>query len=299
MRARLPHGSVPSQARRAPRGPDRTAQNCSLKGDAPIKGDCPSPITDRMVSRVIRLAAERLTYSNVLATIAIFLALGGGAYALTSVSSEGVITACVNKRTGALRVVRKRCKKSERKVFWNVGGQAGLPGTAGSQGPAGLPGSPGAAGTAGATGGIGATGPTGPGPATPENLTLLSENWGGFGNPGWTNQPAALTELFGNTIGRNKADFSASAQVRLLCDVAQAGAATAAIRVQYSTDQASWNYLDGGTGPSVNINTTGLKVSSWVNLAAGAKADVFLRAVGVNGDGTADPGFSNIILQVK
>jgi hypothetical protein len=252
-----------------------------------------------MVSRIIRLAAARLTYSNVLATIAIFLALGGGAYALTTVSSQGVITACVNKKTGAVRVVRKRCKKSERKVFWNAGGRPGLPGPAGSRGPAGLPGSPGAPGTAGASGGIGATGPAGSGPAAPANLTLLSENWGSFGNPAWTNQPPALTELFGSTIGRNKADLTASAQVRLLCDVAQAGAATAAIRVQYSTDQASWNYLDGATGPSVNLNTTGLKVSSWVNLAAGAKADVFLRVVGVNGDGTADPGFANILLQVK
>jgi hypothetical protein len=255
-----------------------------------------------MVSRTIRLAAERLTYSNVLATIAIFLALGGGAYALTSVSSRGVVTACVNKKTGNVRVVRKRCKRSERKVFWNVGGQAGVPGAAGSQGATGLPGSPGAAGASGGTGAsgaTGATGPAGPGPATPANLTLLSENWGSFGNPGWTNQPAPLTELFGSTIGRSKADFSASAQVRLLCDVAQAGAATAAIRVQYSTDQASWNYLDGATGPSVNLTTTGLKVSSWVNLAAGAKADVFLRVVGVNGDGTADPGFASILLQVK
>ncbi|MDQ5822414.1 MAG: hypothetical protein M3540_13335, partial [Actinomycetota bacterium] len=89
------------------------------------------------------------------------------------------------------------------------------------------------------------------------------------------------------------------AQVRLLSNVGQAGTATAALRVQYSLDQAAWNYLDGGTGPSVGINTTGLKVSAWLNLPAGAKADVFLRVVGINGDGTADPSFGNIILQVK
>ena len=49
----------------------------------------------------------------------------------------------------------------------------------------------------------------------------------------------------------------------------------------------------------MTINTTGLKVSSWVSLAAGATADVFLRVVGINGDATADPGFANIVLQVK
>jgi hypothetical protein len=96
-----------------------------------------------------------------------------------------------------------------------------------------------------------------------------------------------------------KADLTAAAQVRLLCNVVQAGAATAAIRVQYSTDQSSWNYLDGTAGPSVSVSTTGLKVSPWVGPAAAAKADVFIRAVGINGDGTADPSLGNILLQVK
>jgi hypothetical protein len=235
-----------------------------------------------MVRDAARLVLARVTYSNVLATIALFIALSGGAYALTSVSSTGgIVKACAKKKSGVLRVVKKgkRCKKSERLISWNVRGQ-GSAGAVGAQGPAGPVGTPGAQGT-------------------PENVSLLSENWGSFGNPTWTNQPAALTELFGTTIGRVKADLTASAEVRLLANVAQVGSATAALRVQYSTDQASWNYLDGATGPAVNINTTGLKVSSWMALAAGAKADVFLRVVGVNGDATADPGFGNIILQVK
>ena len=85
----------------------------------------------------------------------------------------------------------------------------------------------------------------------------------------------------------------------MLSNVGQAGAGSAALRVQYSSDQSAWNYLDGGTGPSVTISTTGLKVSTWVALVAGAKADVFLRVVGINGDGSADPSFGNVILQVK
>lgn len=261
------------------------------------------PITDRMVSRFIRRAARHLTYSNVLATIAIFAAMGGGAYAVTAIPARGgVAYACFQKKSGSLRVVKqgKRCKRRERAISWNVRGPAGpqgAKGDAGSQGPSGSPGSAGAIGGTGAIGATGATGPTGP--TTPENVPLLSENWGSFGNPSWTNQPAALTELFGTTAGRLKADLTASTQVRLLSNVQTAGAATAALRVQYSTDQTSWNYLDGSSGPSVSINTTGLKVSAWVSLAAGAKADVFLRAVGINGDATADPGFSSIILQVK
>jgi hypothetical protein len=151
----------------------------------------------------------------------------------------------------------------------------------------------------GASGATGATGPTGPASATPANIALLLDNWAAFGTPSWSNQRAALTELFGTTISRLKADLTGATQVRLLSNFAQAGAATAAIRVQYSTDQASWNYPDGGAGPAVNINTAGLKVSSWVDLTAQAKADVFRRVVGINGDGTADPGFGNIVLQVK
>jgi hypothetical protein len=130
-------------------------------------------------------------------------------------------------------------------------------------------------------------------------LPLLSENWGGFGSPTWTNQPAALTELFGTTVGRLKADLAGAAQVRLLTNVATAGTGAAELRVQYSTDQSSWTYLDGSAGPSVGVGSTGLKVSSWVAPAAGAKADVFLRLVGISGDGAADPGFAHVLLQVR
>ena len=242
-----------------------------------------------MVRKLLACAAARLTYSNIVATAAIFVALGGGAYALTAPSgSAGVVKACVNKRTGAVRIVRKnRCKKRERRITWNVRGVQGPKGDAGNQGVPGVPGS------------IGATGAQGPAPAAPVNIVLLSENWGTFGSPNWTNQPAGLTELFGNTSSRLKADLGASTQVRLLTNVSQAGAATSAMRVQYSTDQTSWSYLDGSSGPSVSINTTGLKVSSWVDVASGAKSDVFLRVVGINGDGTADPSFGNLVLQVR
>ena len=108
-----------------------------------------------------------------------------------------------------------------------------------------------------------------------------------------------MTELFGTTVGRLKADLTSAAQVRLITNVATAGAAGAAIRAQYSTDGSSWSYLDAATGPSVAVGTTGLKVSAWVNVTGAAKADVFVRAVGVSGDGAADPAFGNILLQVK
>jgi hypothetical protein len=117
----------------------------------------------------------------------------------------------------------------------------------------------------------------------------------------WTNQPAALAELDGSTYYRTKQDMTNALQARLIVNVAVAGAATPAkLRVQYSIDQTTWRYLDGTAGPSVNINSpTGLKVSSWASLEPGAKADVFLRVVGLDGDDTADPQFGLALVQFK
>ena len=243
-----------------------------------------------MIAARLRSVLAHLTYANVMASAAVFIALGGGAYAVQlRATPSTVLYACAKKKGGALRTVKKtkRCKRGERKVSWSVGG------------PSGPSGSAGAAGAVGPTGPAGAPGATGASAATPETLTLLSENWGGFGNPAWTNQPAALTELFGTTTARVKADLTAAAQVRLLCSVATAGAAAAAVRVQYSTDQSSWSYLDGASGPSLGVGTTGLKVGAWTSPAAGAKADVFLRVVGINGDASADPAFGHVLLQVR
>ena len=107
-------------------------------------------------------------------------------------------------------------------------------------------------------------------------------------------------DLFGLDYLRIKTDLTSTTQARFFVNVITAGAgASTELRVQYSTDQAAWNYLDGGTGPSVAINTTGLRVSSWATITAGAKQDVFIRVVGINGDGVADPAFGTAELQIK
>jgi len=40
-------------------------------------------------------------------------------------------------------------------------------------------------------------------------------------------------------------------------------------------------------------------VTSWIDLAAGAKADVFITLDGSGGDGVLDPAFGNIYAQFK
>ncbi|HTQ69380.1 MAG TPA: hypothetical protein VMI13_11880 [Solirubrobacteraceae bacterium] len=90
----------------------------------------------------------RVSYANVMATVAVFIALGGGAYAASSsfVGSTGTISGCVAKKGGAFRVVKsgKKCPHGSVALAFN------------QKGPQGLPGAP------GATGGVGATGPAGP-----------------------------------------------------------------------------------------------------------------------------------------
>jgi len=73
-------------------------------------------------------------HATVVAYIALFVALGGSAYAVTGTSSP-VIQACYARKTGALRLLRSgRCAHDERLLSWN---QEGLPGATGPQGPPG------------------------------------------------------------------------------------------------------------------------------------------------------------------
>ncbi len=104
---------------------------------------------------------QRLTYANVTATLALFLALGGGAYAVTGGAAARGRTyrACVAKSTGAMRLLasRRRCGRRERLITWNQVGPQGVAGLRGAEGQAGPAGAPGTDGAAGAPGQAGAT----------------------------------------------------------------------------------------------------------------------------------------------
>src|SRR4051812_8907385 len=91
------------------------------------------------------------------------------AYAVGASTDSGALHGCVNRRSGALRVVganakcrpvRRRHGKvvfaGERSVAWNRQGPVGPAGPAGATGATGSP------GAAGAKGDTGATGPAGP-----------------------------------------------------------------------------------------------------------------------------------------
>jgi len=86
--------------------------------------------------------------------------VGTGGLAFAS-SGGGVIRACANKKTGALRLAATCEKKNETAVAWNVQGPQGPAGPAGQQGPQGPAGQTGPAGPQGPAGSQGPKGDTG------------------------------------------------------------------------------------------------------------------------------------------
>src|SRR5690348_17373629 len=92
------------------------------------------------------LSRVKLSPALVLALAAVVLALRGVA-AGSVPGHDGVITACIGKHGGGLRVVDTakrgragRCSRRERKLTWNQTGPQGIQGLAGTSGPAGSPG---------------------------------------------------------------------------------------------------------------------------------------------------------------
>jgi hypothetical protein len=90
---------------------------------------------------------------NVVAYLALFLAVGAsGGYALAA--SEGkTITVCADKSTGVLHLkTRGRCKSTQTRLTWNQQGPQGAAGAQGSQGAQGARGPQGVQGPQGALG---------------------------------------------------------------------------------------------------------------------------------------------------
>lgn len=103
---------------------------------------------------MLRSIQSRLTYANVVASIALFVALGGGAYAAITLPAGSVGTKQIRKNAvGSAQVKNRSLLAADFKLGQLPGGRRG------AQGPAGPPGVPGAPGAPGA---VGATGPAGP-----------------------------------------------------------------------------------------------------------------------------------------
>jgi len=82
-----------------------------------------------------------------------------------------------------------------------------------------------------------------------------------------------------------------------------AGAAASLLILRYATTytQTAASYLDIGTSVvSVAINVTATYLDTgWINLVAGAKAEVYIVPIGISGNGTADPVFGSIVAEFQ
>lgn len=101
---------------------------------------------------------RHLTYANVVASLALFLALGGAAFAATQLPRNSV-------GTGQLKAEAVTAGKIAKRTRHQLQGSRGPQGPQGPQGKTGAKGATGARGATGATGAKGAAGTDGTGPA--------------------------------------------------------------------------------------------------------------------------------------
>jgi Major tropism determinant N-terminal domain/Collagen triple helix repeat (20 copies)/Phage tail repeat like len=124
----------------------------------------------------------------------------------------------------------------------------------------------------------------------------------------WTNMPVALSFWLSTAaIAKNvqRVDLTSYTQVRLMVNKqGVAGAAASKLILRYKTapfTQVVANYSNiGVTEVSVAVNVTNTYLDTgWIDLAEGAKADVFIDLLGSGGDGTLDPVFGTITAVFK
>jgi hypothetical protein len=117
----------------------------------------------------MRRIGRHITYANVTASLALFIALGGGAYAVAGnpfVGRKGKVSVCVQEGDRTLRAVKPGAKCAAGEVALTLNqrgkrGKRGLPGAIGATGAAGAAGARGLQGPAGAAGTPGADGTDG------------------------------------------------------------------------------------------------------------------------------------------
>jgi len=182
-------------------------------------------------------------------------------------------------------------------------GEGGIQGEIGPTGYTGAPGADGPTGPGGDKGDTGDTGPTGPSGSGGSAQLILPLVVHGA-NVTWTNMPAAVTFFSGSHRHVTRADLTNYSQVRFVVNKqGTAGQSGSKLILRYRTAFSTTvgNYSDiGASEVSVAVDTTNTVLSTaWTDLAAEAKADVFVCIAGSGGNGTIDPIFGNIAAQFK
>ena len=108
-----------------------------------------------------------------------------------------------------------------------------------------------------------------------------------------TNFPLGTTEVPGTY--RIKTNLATALELRVTARVTS-GATIGKLWLQYSTDDATWSTLSGNF---VDLSGAGTEAAAWEAVPAGAKGDVYVRAVTSAGDAAHSATFSNVELQVR
>lgn len=120
----------------------------------------------------------------------------------------------------------------------------------------------------------------------------------------WSNMPAALTEIYGNSnleLVMQESNSGTTPYCGLLVNVVTPGVAGAVLRVQFTNDTITWGNLFADTASTdVPISTAGISFGALANTPVrygASQSVIFLRVVGLNGNGIVSPSFTEIYLQ--
>lgn len=129
------------------------------------------------------------------------------------------------------------------------------------------------------------------------NITLLATGV----NLVVTNYPSTLTLLGSASRSITKFDLTNYTKCRLVGRIQTGGTTSGVLKIMYLSGSFSGtitNYFDLGTSEiSVPVTNNDTPASNWIDLAAGAKGDVFLAPAELNGDNTASITFGSVNLQ--
>lgn len=122
----------------------------------------------------------------------------------------------------------------------------------------------------------------------------------------WSNMPAADKWLGEVTTNRPNypMDLTRYTQARITAQMASTPGSTGAkVMLRYKATAGN-NVADyiiaGSTEIETLIDTASATTDSgWIDLVAGAKADVWVGVVGTNGNGTADPVFQKVVIEFR
>ena len=121
----------------------------------------------------------------------------------------------------------------------------------------------------------------------------------------WTDMPASATIYGGSGNNIQAADLTLASQARLCVRFGSVpGVAGSKLIAKYSANytQTAASYSDLGVSeisvPADNGANSYFK-SAWIDIAALARADVFITVIGTGGDGVTDPTFGNVKIEIR